>query len=523
MKIMRCCGGVARMIMVLVLLLALLAMLQISASKIELGIKLLLDRNRHQATVMARQKAAIIQHSAKEFLADGTLHLIQSEADGNRLRIYDRHAKKLWEGAVAAVPYTYLQWSKAEGRRHHCISRRFLQGAQSITPEFSRELKITVGNDTNNRVIWRYAPSARVFCGYNFAGAGCGYIGANGYYQQREMVKSFGPFENFIYRNAGKPRRFDNSPYRWLPRVLPVLLWQTRHRLYEIDFAARRVKLLLDLPQERLLQIQVSDWNPEQADNSSAQIHCLAGFGKHYLLNGGKITELTLAAELAQTTIRASITAAGIFLYQQGQAQEHRRADRLFHRGNADLQRQWVALYRIAADGQAMPLNRLEWQSPHHPIALTTPYYSRLVSPALYDPIWSLCNHAYQSCWADRCQLLEIAVEVLDHARPRHSIGNWLISGLLLLVMLWHARPRRNGWGGLVWWGGLVLGGNLAGLLTYLALQHSSLITCPICNQPRGLEVIYCPHCRSVLPSPQVKRPLVIMPVGKDAVADERA
>ena len=44
---------------------------------------------------------------------------------------------------------------------------------------------------------------------------------------------------------------------------------------------------------------------------------------------------------------------------------------------------------------------------------------------------------------------------------------------------------------------------NLAGLLTYLALNHTPVIKCPVCGNRRGLGQAQCVRCLSDLPAPK--------------------
>lgn len=43
----------------------------------------------------------------------------------------------------------------------------------------------------------------------------------------------------------------------------------------------------------------------------------------------------------------------------------------------------------------------------------------------------------------------------------------------------------------------------LAGLLTYLALNHTPVIECPVCGKRRGLAQVCCVRCLAELPAPQ--------------------
>ena len=94
------------------------------------------------------------------------------------------------------------------------------------------------------------------------------------------------------------------------------------------------------------------------------------------------------------------------------------------------------------------------------------------------------------------------------------DIGGILLLALstMTLLALLHAWPRRTGWWTLAFWVVLVLAFNLAGLLTYLALNHTPVIRCSTCGRRRGLLRPDCPACRSPLPVPQSRSTDLIIP-----------
>ncbi|MCK5175698.1 MAG: hypothetical protein KAR47_20045 [Planctomycetes bacterium] len=53
---------------------------------------------------------------------------------------------------------------------------------------------------------------------------------------------------------------------------------------------------------------------------------------------------------------------------------------------------------------------------------------------------------------------------------------------------------------------------NVAGLMTYLALNHTVLIRCANCGKRRGLERADCPACNAQLPKPVPREVDLILP-----------
>jgi DNA-directed RNA polymerase subunit RPC12/RpoP len=69
-----------------------------------------------------------------------------------------------------------------------------------------------------------------------------------------------------------------------------------------------------------------------------------------------------------------------------------------------------------------------------------------------------------------------------------------------------HGWPRRTSWGKLIFWLAFTLVFNLAGLLTYLALNHTTVIKCPVCGRRRGLIQVNCVRCGAELPIPERRK-----------------
>ena len=100
----------------------------------------------------------------------------------------------------------------------------------------------------------------------------------------------------------------------------------------------------------------------------------------------------------------------------------------------------------------------------------------------------------------------EVTREVLaavDELRPGLSVWNWILGAAMVGFAAWHCLPRRKSRGWLAFWLAFVWLFNLAGLLTYLALNHTPVIECPACGKKRGLGQARCVHCRAELPAPE--------------------
>lgn len=78
-------------------------------------------------------------------------------------------------------------------------------------------------------------------------------------------------------------------------------------------------------------------------------------------------------------------------------------------------------------------------------------------------------------------------------------------ASVLTILTLLHYRPRRVGWFKGAVWLAVVFCLNLAGFLTYLALNHYPLVRCHSCGRRRGLNRSDCSSCGALLPSPSAQ------------------
>jgi len=160
-----------------------------------------------------------IRSSAKEFLPDGTIHLIcRLEHISDQIsqeQIYDTNDNLLWEGPSDKRPYEYLSWANQLRGYHDVFSLEQMKQIQMITTDFSRNVRVPVRSDNKTEQIWRYCPGTRYFKGYNASGEQIGYAGATGFSDSKSKVKPFGEFGLFT---------------AWCPQDAssPTLLWQTQ-------------------------------------------------------------------------------------------------------------------------------------------------------------------------------------------------------------------------------------------------------------------------------------------------------
>jgi hypothetical protein len=235
-----------------------------------------------------------IQNSAKNFLPDGTIHLVHefsdtptvSDDEQKQQEVYDANGRLLWSGLEKNRPYEYLSWTRVP-RGHDVFAEWRMKQIYTITPEFSRPLEIPVRSREKTEQVWRYDPGRQLFVGYRVDAGNIGYIGSTGFTDSISRAKSFGTFKRFT---------------AWCPQdsFSPTLLWQTSRHVYEINFEKRQVQLIFESTEANIKQIALHKWRdirPQTQQDSNILfrplIKCLTEDGKHHLIMRNPDQKLT--------------------------------------------------------------------------------------------------------------------------------------------------------------------------------------------------------------------------------------
>jgi len=128
------------------------------------------------------------------------------------------------------------------------------------------------------------------------------------------------------------------------------------------------------------------------------------------------------------------------------------------------------------------------------------------VSPTLflaYHFFDDVPSWAYEDVLADYKAWYDQALEITQYFRATRMVLHCSAVVLMVCAAFWHAWPRRRGKGRLIFWLVMVALFNLAGFLTYLALNHATVIRCAACGKKRGLQRSDCPSCGALLPLPE--------------------
>jgi len=465
-----------------------------------------------------------IRYSSKQFLPDGTIHLVHEFSDTPNLsddeqkqqEVYDTNGSLLWSGLEKNRPYEYLSWTTVP-RGHDVFAEWRMKQIYTITPEFSRPLEIPVRSREKTEQIWRYDPKRQLFVGYRVDGGKIGYIGSTGFTDSISKAKPFGAFKFFT---------------AWCPRdsYSPTLLWQTSRRIYEIYFEKQQVQLIFESIESNIKQIALHKWRPIRSETTQDSkipyrplIKCLTEDNKHHLIMRNPDRKLTVTVDDDWWSLPLSftVTTQGIYLYHfetekrlpAAYYKSPKLAEEWLRKFEGKPYKQWTELYRVDNQGNLNIMNRYDWTVPArsgpvikvNPPRIKVKYYACQFSPPLYDLAWYLSGSFGAYLYRNNFLTSDFAY-ILAEIQPGNSILNWLLGIAMAGFAFWHGWPRQTSRAKLIFWLAFTLAFNLAGLLTYLALNHTPIIKCPSCGKSRCLDQVNCLRCATELPAPKRRK-----------------
>ena len=235
----------------------------------------------------ARQQQ--IQYARKEFLPDGTLHLVTGVGGPRHIEyfglrrspaqehVFDVNDQLLWEGPTKERPYAYLSW--AVDALRDSFRADYMRIDLMESP--SRHLQIPVAAEGRLLDTWCYCPWTERFVGYDLKGRRVGYLGAAGPANSRGQAESLGPFRALL---------------AWWPvdSHSPTFLWRTDRRIYQIRFDQPQADLLFESPESDIDRLYVRRWEayhprmaqdePNEPGNDRSLLHCQSEDREHHLI-----------------------------------------------------------------------------------------------------------------------------------------------------------------------------------------------------------------------------------------------
>jgi hypothetical protein len=457
-----------------------------------------------------------VHRADKLFLPDGTMHLVrmvdmQDSGGDTKEEITDVNGNTLWQGIRKDRPFKYLDW----GARP---TRSFDQ--RTLDPALAGVLEAAVRAGEEVKEVWQYDFGAKAFAGYEFGGGLMGYLGAGGFASSRAQAQPLGEF-------TGSTSWTDENPSS------VVMLWQTKRRIYQIDFRSRKVETIFDSGQSDIESIRWHQWrlmNPKDRDSTDIQyrplIDCQTADQRHHLImrkpNQILTVELPEQMQPKQTSgywapkVDFTATSNALFLKYREEhftpPESYKLLEQYRREYDSKPQPQSLQLYKVADDGKLELVNQFDWIRPvweapyppeHREIIMN---WASITSPPVFDLLWYLFGDSLYKFSREGMSMMQAYAIIITECRPRYSSLNCVLSAMMMVIALWHGWVRRTSGSKLFVWLVLVGAFNLAGLLGYLALNHTAVIKCPVCGRRRGLERVDCVRCGVELPVPERRK-----------------
>jgi len=467
-----------------------------------------------------------IHHSGKNFLPDGTIHLtsVRGRTPGRfdepvKIQIHDENDVLIWQGLINENPYEYLTWSDQRFRpytmHHQHFTDRRMNDLKIITPEFSRILEIPVRTQDGTVQVWRYLPGSDLFMGYRLDGTIIGFLGSTGLAHSKSDARPFGSF------------KLQSS---WFPAGAsePTVLWQTSRLLYEINFHKQQVRLVFESPQENIKELILRECWPIDTQTQKEQkikyrptIRIVTEDKKHHLIikNPEQALTITFPDDRWSDALNFAATGEGMFLIHNDREirmpEAYLKSPKLsaqwFRKFEGKHYKQWVELYKVDNQANLHLLNRYEWTVPREfrlhvqrrDFRVQVQRAAMAFSSSLYDLAWFLLGPEFFLQHSRGNDFVSGSIQMIPGIRPANSLWCCLLSIAMAGFAFLHGWPRRTSRGKLIFWLAFTLVFNLAGLLTYLALNHTTVIKCPVCGRRRGLAQVNCVRCGAELPAPE--------------------
>ncbi len=460
------------------------------------------------------------------FLPDGTAHQIRffQEIDDQGEtqdieEIYDINDKLIERSPTPKEPdNAYLSFANGF---YYASDKEHLKTEYRISTGFSRTMDIPVLKDSTLQEIWRYNRKKEVFTGYDRTGNLLGSLCKEGFKPNSTTGTALGDMERYHW---------------WQPETgHSKFLWITENNLYEIDLNKRRVDPLVDCNTLYMGSIMAQAWYTTDktrrgyADPNVYRPLIVSQPDEHtyHLVLRDPDQSITVSEPNTWKEVggycRFSATKTDLFMVRywdnfrrhpgfyydspksyQDWAKEHR----------ATKKRHWTELYKVDAQGNLEILKAFSWKETQIrdvPFMITRSWTTRrgvqCLSPGLSIMGYKQLRAQYSSSREFHEPFLFFLVKMMPQ-------GYWdfiIPSVLFTALAFWHGRSRWTSKSQMIFWLAFVMCLNLAGLLTYLALNHTALVRCPSCHNKRGLTSDACVRCQTPLPLPEHTRPHLLL------------
>jgi hypothetical protein len=444
-----------------------------------------------------------IELGVRIFLPDGTVHLAHSEyqlPENLRAQIYDLNDNLLWQGREEELPEKYLKWPGSSGHHLHTYTLRRRHG---IYPDPRRSIVVPLPRGKDIESLWRYEDSGGYFAGFDLDGNRIGFFGSAGYAKEKSRIK---------------PLEQPKSLITWIPTQGggPIMLWQTEHSIYQIDFGKQVVDLLFQLPDKKITRMEVHNWMDLSPDSENFQVSegyrpiilCRIEENSVFtiLRNPAEVIQINMPEDSQARIIDVTATSEKVYMrafyYGLNPPKEIAKNSKAYAKWIRERRKKPIEraeeLYQVDSDGQITLLNRFEWtRQPRQRGVDHREKFRRLLSktsPPFYDILVGFFIRFFRRSLSYNQDFYQLFNAFLKFA-PSYNPFSYLLSLLMAGIVFLHARPRRTSPAHLIGWIVFAALFNIVGLLVYLALNYTPTIQCHKCNKRRGLNSPQCPRC----------------------------
>lgn len=469
-----------------------------------------------------------IQSSYISYLTDGTLHLQCYNPEflfGKDVHqaVLDREGNVLWKTKDYSDDHSfkYLDFTVRiselwKSQRNH------YKNNLRISPGMIYNFVYYVDSD-KNRKSWLYLPDKNYFVCYDKNNSRIAYAGINGFADTPDQVI---PFEQYSYTGI-----MNTVSSR-------LIIWYTPEKLYLIDFNNRTIETVFETEDDPIVLAGL--YNPgngrygfQRTISLGSMVYAVTESGRFSILfsDADDITTFDIPSELVKPgQLQLAVLDDKIFLVNKP---GNLRYDGYYYDCDCDdyyccgenapdpekPHTYFQDLYEVK-DGSIERIDHFEWTTVPQSRAYTNYKsheerskeifkYITSISPVVYFPA-AFFTHDLKLP-GNIHPFFNIVKEAFSYTAPVLLWVNIAVSVLMAAVAFFHGLPRRTSDFQLIGWVVFVLLFNLAGLLSYLSLNHFPVIKCSHCGKRRHVKSLNCPSCGKPLSKPETRYTDLIM------------
>ena len=205
------------------------------------------DNSYYQPQELQREpvdRSQRIDSSKKMFLPDGTIHLVYTDLSqfytspsDHKYQVYDTNDDIIWQGnneEYEKYSEKYLDLNPFVG-----ILNYNPYDFESVNANARNSIILPLLKGRQKTGYWRYNNFGGYFAGFDSKNKIIGYCGSNGFIQKKSQIKSLSKpvfIRAWVSENNGAI----------------LMLWWTKHDIFQIDFKKQAVKTLLHLPDKEI-------------------------------------------------------------------------------------------------------------------------------------------------------------------------------------------------------------------------------------------------------------------------------